>query len=104
MLKNKWIPLADIDDKMEIWKGNRFRQYNVGLNVTDKKQDYYEYMLTEIPGEKQFMLLTCVEGYKAGSALTYVKTVKDVNKFIIEGSEIKLSMGINDTYILTNNV
>ena len=42
MLKNKLIPLVDLDDKTEIWRGTRFRQYNVGLNVKDKKQDYYE--------------------------------------------------------------
>ena len=44
-----------------------FRQYEIGLNVENKEDDFYEYMLTEMPGESEYMLLICVEGYKSGS-------------------------------------
>jgi len=87
----KLIAIADIDDKLNIWKGTRFRHYNVGLNVKDKKDDYYEYMLVEIPGENEYMLLTCVKGYKSGSALSLVKTSNENNKFIVKGKAINLS-------------
>jgi hypothetical protein len=46
---------------------------NVGLNVKDKKDDYYEYMLADNPSEPEYMLLTNVVGYKAGSSLALVK-------------------------------
>ena len=93
------IPLKNIDDEIEFWKGTRFRQYEVGLNVDNKEDDYYEYMLAEIPGEKDFMLLTCVEGYKSGSALTLVKTTEDKSKFIVNGKAMKYSMGTENTYL-----
>ncbi len=94
----KLKPLKDTDDNQEFWKGTRFRQYEIGLNVEKKEDDFYEYMLAEIPGEKDYMLLTCVEGYKAGSALALVKTSEDKSKFVIEGKAIKYSMGIENTY------
>lgn len=55
-------------------------------------------MLAEIPGERDFMLLTCVEGYKSGSALALVKTLEDKSKFIVTGKAIKYSMGVKKTY------
>ena len=87
-------PLRVISDDQEFCKGTRFRQYEVGLNVKNKEEDFYEYMLAEIPGEKEFMLLTCVEGYKSGSALALVKT-----KFIVTGKAIKYSMGTENTFL-----
>ena len=37
-------------------------------------------MLAGVPGESEYMLLTCVEGYKSGSALALVKTSEDKSK------------------------
>ncbi|MCD8528971.1 MAG: hypothetical protein LRY27_03185 [Chitinophagales bacterium] len=71
------IALKNIDDNHVFWKGTRFRLYSIGLNVANKEDDYYEYMLAEIPVNKDYMLLTCVEGYKAGCALALVKTIND---------------------------
>jgi len=93
----KLIPLRDIRDEQEFWRGTRFRHY--GVNVTDQESDFYEYMLAEIPGERGFMLLTCVEGYKAGIALAMVKTTEDKTKFIVTGKAIKYAMGIENTYV-----
>ena len=93
------IPLKDIKDKTEFWKGTRFRHYEIGLNIENKKDDFYEYMLAEIPGEKDFMLLTCVEGYKSGSALALVKTQINKTKLIVTAKAMKFSMGIENTYL-----
>ncbi len=93
-------PLKEVGDELEFWKGTRFRQYQIGLNVTEKEDDYYEYMLTEIPGERDFMLLTCVKGHKSGSALALVKTSADKTKFVITGKAIKYSMGTENTYLI----
>ncbi|MDO5981272.1 hypothetical protein [Flavivirga spongiicola] len=99
-MTSKIKPLKEIEDKLEFWKGTRFRQYQMGLNVSEKEDDYYEYMLAEIPGERDFMLLTCVEGYESGSALALVKTSEDKTKFVITGKAIKYSMGIENTYLM----
>lgn len=99
-VSTKMRSLKEIKDETEFWKGTRFRQYEIGLNVSKKEDDYYEYMLAEIPGESDFMLLTCVEGYKSGSALALVKTSEDKSKLVITGKAIKYSMGIENTYLL----
>lgn len=96
----KLTPLKDIHDKDEFYIGTRFRIYNVGLNVSDKKDDYYEYMLAEIPGEKEYMLITNVVGHKSGSALALVKTKKSQIKFITTGQALKFSMGTDNVFII----
>lgn len=96
----KLIPLKDIKDDAELWRGTRFRQYKIGLNVKNEKDDFYEYMLAEIPGDREHMLLTCVEGYKSGCALAFVKTANDKSKIVVDGKSIKYSMGTKHTYLL----
>lgn len=99
-MRNNLTPLAEIPDDEEFWKGTRFRQYEIGLNVENKKDDFYEYMLAELPGESEYMLLTCVEGYKSGSALALVKTSEDKSKFIVTSKAVKYSMGIENIYLI----
>lgn len=99
-MNSKLIPLKEIKDNVEFWKGTRFRQYEIGLNVPEKENDFYEYMLIEVPGKRDYMLLTCVEGYKSGSALVWVKTADDTSKFVVTGKAIKYSIGIRNTYVL----
>lgn len=96
----KLTPLKDVYDEQEFWRGTRFRQYKVGLNVENEEEDYYEYMLAEIPGEKDYMLLTCVEGYKAGIALALVKMAEDKSKRVVKGKAVKYSMGTKNTYVI----
>ncbi|NOQ72928.1 MAG: hypothetical protein GQ574_13045 [Crocinitomix sp.] len=99
-MKNNLIPLDEISSNKLFWKGTRFRLYNVGLNVENSVDDYYEYMLAEYPGDGEFMLLTCVEGYKSGSTLALVKTIQDKSKLAVNGKALKFSMGTENTYLL----
>ncbi|WP_299435634.1 hypothetical protein [uncultured Aquimarina sp.] len=103
-MKDKLIPLEMIKDDHEFWRGTRFRHYGVGLNVESKEDDFYEYMLAEIPGERDFMLLTCVEGYKSGCALSLVKILDDKSKIVVTGKAIKYSMGTKNTYLKTEQL
>jgi hypothetical protein len=96
----KLIPIKDIKDNDEFWRGTRFRMYNVGLNVKDKKDDYYEYMLAQIPGDSDHLLLTNVVGYKSGAALALVKTSDDKSKLVVTGEAIKFSIGTEDTFVI----
>ncbi len=96
----KLIPLSEVDDRAIFVRGTRFRIYNVGLNVKDKKDDYYEYMLADNPSEPEYMLLTNVVGYKSGSSLALVKTLEDKTKQGVNGQAIKYSMGIENTFLL----
>jgi len=94
------IPLKKIKDNDEFWRGTRFRLYNVGQNVKRKRDDYYEYMLAEIPSDIKYMLLTNVKGYKSGAALTLVKIKKSKTKIVVTGKAIKFSMGTEGTFLL----
>lgn len=100
----KLIPLKDIPDKKVFCRGTRFRLYNIGLNVKDKKADFYEYMLAEIPGEKEHMLLTNVLGLKSGSAFALVKTSGSKRKFAVTGKALKFSMGTKNTFLVTDHL
>ncbi|MCR9252577.1 MAG: hypothetical protein NXI20_19310 [bacterium] len=97
------IPLKEIEDSHEFWRGSRFRQYKVGLKVAHEKDDYYEYMLISIPGEYNFMLLSCVEGYKAWNTLAKVKTTLDNKKLIVSAKAMKYCMGIENTYFVRSH-
>ena len=94
------IPIINIKDDDEFWRGTRFRIYNVGLNVKDKKDDYYEYMLAQIPGDREHFLLTNVVGYKSGAALALVKTSDDKTKIVVTGKAIKFSIGTDNTFLV----
>ncbi len=98
----KLIPIKDIKDTDEFWSGTRFRIYNVGLNVKDKKDDYYEYMLAQIPGDNEHFLLTNVVGYKSGAALALIKTSDNKSKIVVTGKAIKFSIGTDNTFVLND--
>jgi hypothetical protein len=98
----KLIPLKDIKDDHEFWRGTRFRIYNVGQNVKDKNDDYYEYMLAQIPGDNDHFLLTNVVGYKSGAALALVKTIDDKSKIVVTAKALKFSLGTEDTFVVVD--
>jgi hypothetical protein len=98
-MNKKMTPLRDIEDNREFWKGTRFRKYGVGLNVKNKDEDYYEYMLTEIPPKRDRMMLTHVNGYKSGSVISFIKT-SETTKFVVSGKEIKNCLGLINTYLI----
>lgn len=95
------IPLKDIPDDHEFWHGSRFRQFNVGLNVKDKSEDYYDYMLADIPGNYEHMLLTNVTQdagkHKAGLALALVK-INLGNARVVLAEAMKYSMGVENVF------
>ena len=95
------IPLSDIPDSHEFWHGNIFRQFKVGMNIEDKSQDYYDYMLADIPGNYEYMLLTNVTRdagkYKAGLALALVK-INLGSRRVVLAEAVKYSMGVEDVY------
>ncbi|MEX2485220.1 MAG: hypothetical protein WED10_11690 [Brumimicrobium sp.] len=92
-------PLAEIKDAEQLSIGTRFRQYGVGLNVSDPSQDYYEYMLVHNVSEPEYVLLTCVEGYKSGNSLALVKSAPDT-EYDVLGFAIKHVMGVDQTYMI----
>ena len=94
------IPLKDIQDGDEFFVGTRLRIFNVGLNVADKSDDFYEYMLAEISANKEYMALINIVGHKSGSVLAHVKIKLGQNKIVTTGQALKFSVGTKDTYLI----
>ena len=94
----KLKPILEFNNNHEFFSGTRFRVYGIGLNVNDPKDDYYEYMLAEVPGERDYMLATCVEGSKSGNALAFVKTKKETKMLNNCVQLCKFQCNINKIY------
>ncbi len=96
------IPFRDIPDEQEFWKGSLFRLYNVGMNVTDKEVDFYEYMLVGDNSIRDYMILANSSREagraKRGSVICHVKMLENVNRKVITGAVMKSSFGIEHAY------
>ncbi|PKR82280.1 hypothetical protein CW751_02820 [Brumimicrobium salinarum] len=90
--------IIEVADNKKFYCGTRFRQYKIGLNVKSKEENYYEYMLIIVPGEVDHLLLTCVEGYKSGNSLAFVKA--EPNEMYVTAKSLKSSMGIDNAYLV----
>ncbi len=55
---SKWMPLSNVDDEEEIWAGARVRLYNVDMNREDKENNFYEYIISYIYDNNNYLQLT----------------------------------------------
>ena len=92
-----WIPVSDLQDDSKIWAGNRVRIFNVGLNVINKSEDYFEYIVSFIYGDNQFLQLTCLSQGEGGNTVCVLK--KDLPNHYATGRELKSKIGIENTFV-----
>jgi hypothetical protein len=95
--KNQWIPLENINDDGKIWVGTRVRLYDVGLNVSDKKDDYYEYLVSFIYGNDVYLQLTNLSQGEAGNIIFVIE--KDLPNQFALGKTLKDMMGAENAYV-----
>ncbi|WP_397538169.1 hypothetical protein [Rummeliibacillus pycnus] len=95
---DKWIPLANINDKSKIWAGTRVRLYNVGLNVEDRNDDYYEYLVSYIYDNAEFLQLTNLSPEEAGNIICILQ--KDLPNHYALGKTLKKMIGVENTFVL----
>jgi hypothetical protein len=93
----QWMPLSDIKDNEKIWSGSRVRLYNVGLNVADKSEDYFEYIVSDIYANSQFLQLTCLSQGEGGNIICVLE--KDKQNHYALGKELKYKMGVENTFL-----
>jgi hypothetical protein len=95
------VKIKDVGIDVKFWSGAIFREYEVGLNV-DSKSDYYDYMLINIPSEKDYLLfINITQGNnKAGSTLCYVKIPDIDNGKYVTTKEIKNAIGVENIFWL----
>jgi hypothetical protein len=96
------IPLKDIPDNHEFWSGSLFRLYEVGMNVADKTDDFYEYMLVLDNSVRDYMILAN-SSREAGSAkrgyvICHVRKLENANRAVVTGAAMKYSFGTEHTY------
>ena len=103
-LKNiKRIKLSEFDDKHQFSIGTYLRIYGVNdLAAKRDEDDYYEYMIADIPGDSEYKLITNVSRevtvFKSGYALAMAKTIEGTNW--ISAKELKRVVGEDKTYII----
>ncbi len=93
-----WIPLIDIEDDGKIWAGTKVRLYNVGLNVKDKSLDYFDYLVSYIYDNNDYLQLTNLSQGEAGNIICVIK--KDSPNHYALGKSLKEMMGLENTYLL----
>ncbi|MEH7348718.1 hypothetical protein [Gottfriedia acidiceleris] len=97
MGKSNWIPMEKINDVDKIWAGTKVRLYNVGLNVKDKKDDYYDYLVSYIYENDEYLQLTNISQGKAGYFICVLQ--KELPNHYALGKTLKNMMGIEDTFV-----
>ncbi|GLX66873.1 hypothetical protein [Paenibacillus glycanilyticus] len=98
MERSDWIPLRNINDDKKIWAGTKVRLYNVGLNVIDKADDYYDYLVSFIYDNVEYLQLTNLSQGEAGNIICVIK--KDTPNHYALGKTLKEMMGLEYTFVL----
>lgn len=99
----KQTKLSEFDDKHQFSIGTFLRIYGVNdLAAKKEEDDYYEYMIADIPGDSEYKLITNVSRevtvFKSGYALTMAKTTNGTNW--ISAMELKRVVGVDKTYVI----
>jgi len=96
----KLIPVIELKDDQEFYKGSKFRRYSVGLFGASAEDDFYDYML--IYDNSDYMILADVTSdlgrNKAGSVICYVPLHKVEGRIVVSGMEIKRMFGTEKTF------
>ena len=92
-----YIPISQLNDDTKIWSGIIVRLYNIGLNVSNKSKDYYEYLISEIYGNNEYLQLTCLSQGEAGNIICILK--KDLPNHYALGKELKRMMDVENAFI-----
>ena len=98
MEKSHWIPMQDVSDDEKIWTGTKVRIYNVGINVVDKRDDYYDFLVSSIYGNNEYLQLTNLSQGEAGNILCVLP--KDLPNHYATGKSLKKMIGLKDSFVL----
>ncbi|AKR36462.1 hypothetical protein bcgnr5383_35650 [Bacillus cereus] len=96
MDNSKWMPLSTVDDDEEIWVGARVRLYNVGMNREDKENNFYEYIISYIYDNTNYLQLTNLTTGKAGYIICVIE--KELPNNYALGRTLKQRIGLENTY------
>ena len=101
-MKTQIIPLNDIADDVEFFRGKRFRKYQVGMLDIEEADDYYEYMLVD-NGDQHMLLINSSSAagiHKAGAVVCHVQKLDSVDRAIVTALAMKYSMGVANMFVV----
>lgn len=98
METEQWISLKDVEDNRKIYAGTKVRLYNVGLNVKDKKDDYYDYLVSFIFGNADYLQLVNLSRGEEGNIICVLQ--KDLPHQYALGKTLKYMMELENTFVL----
>ncbi|WP_136479696.1 hypothetical protein EPD62_002215 [Acetivibrio thermocellus] len=95
MSKNNWIPISEISDDTQIWSGTIVRVFG----VNNCKEDFYDYIVSFIYDNTDYLQLTCLTQGEGGNILCVLKTEPNSNYSL--GRELKRMMddGTNSVFV-----
>ncbi|WP_370452538.1 hypothetical protein [Lysinibacillus sp. SGAir0095] len=70
----------------------------MGLNVKDTKDDYFEYLVSYIYDNEEFLQLTNLSPGEAGNIICILE--KDLPNYYALGKTLKKMMGLENTFVL----
>ncbi len=97
----KLIDIKSLDNDTLYSSGTIFRQYKVGMNVNTIHEDYYDYMLVDIPWELEHLLLVNVttNNIKAGYTHCCVKIDNNSGFRMVSVFNLKNAIGDDNIYL-----
>ena len=98
------IPLNSIDENEEFWSGTIIRKINAGMNVKNKADDFYDYILAYANWDSDSMMLVNIteQNSKAGSVYGGVIPIFDNEKKVVIKKGFKHTLGndLKDWYLI----
>ena len=93
------IPMKEIPDSQEFYRGEIFRVYGNFYNAPEK-ENYYDYMLVDNHGT--FLAINVISHIggiqKAGILLSEFDTIQNVPKKVVSGKAIKDFIGLESVF------
>jgi len=84
--KEQWVSLNELSDDEQIWAGTVIRLDNV-MFTPDDSVLCYDYLVSYINGDSEYLQLTCLTAGEAGNILCVLK--KDLPNHYALGAELK---------------
>ncbi len=99
ILKIGWIPIKKIPDDTKIWSGTIVRVFGVSLNKDNYEENFYDYIVSFIYDNTNYLQLTCLAKGEGGNIICVLQTEPNSNYSL--GKELKRMMddGTNSCFV-----
>lgn len=95
-----WTTLDNISDNFRIYSGVVIRMYDVGLNVKNAEEDYYDYIVSEIYGDTDYFQLVCISSGEGGNIGCILKR-HEGDSYVL-GRELKRMLADSKNNVFVN--